>query len=332
MKNSIQNLAAVSILTITLSISPVSKERQEAMKQFYTNLPVLITGGCGFIGSHIAETLVNLGAKVTIVDNLATGSLDNIATFKDKVTFINKSIIDKEACLEATKNKKVIFHLAAFISVPESLENPQLCYETNVNGTLNLLEAARINGIERFVFSSSAAVYGNTEGICSEDDRTNPESPYGYSKRIGELYCQQYAKNFGLPTVMLRYFNVYGPRQNPNGQYAAVVAKFSNQMQHNLPITIFGDGKQTRDFVPVEKVAEANLLLGMLENNKIRGQIFNIGIGSSISLIELLDQLKQKFPGYTGAIQFAPARPGDLKYSAADCSKYFELDRVGGSA
>ncbi|PKN03301.1 hypothetical protein CVU75_02905, partial [Candidatus Dependentiae bacterium HGW-Dependentiae-1] len=269
--------------------------------------------------------LVSLGARVTIIDNLSTGSLENITPIRDKVTLITKSITDYPACLEATKNQKLVFHLAAFISVPESIAKPRLCYATNVDGMANILEAAKENHASRLIFSSSAAVYGLREGICKEDMPTAPLSPYGYSKLIGELYCQQYAQNYGFETVCMRYFNVHGPRQNPNGQYAAAVAKFTHQMAHNLPITIFGDGMQTRDFVPVSHVVEANLTLGMADKEKIVGQVFNVGTGSSVTLLELIAQLKEKFPTYSNEIKFVPARAGDVKYSSADCSKFTQV-------
>jgi nucleoside-diphosphate-sugar epimerase len=288
----------------------------------YNGLRVLITGGCGFIGSHLAHRLVELGAHVTILDDLSSGTLANIEAISHKVTVITKSITDYQACLEATKNIAVVFHLAAFISVPQSLENPTLCADININGTANMLEAARINNVERFVFSSSAAVYGRHEGVCVESMACHPESPYGYSKLIGELLCQQYAKNFSLNTVCLRYFNVYGERQNPHGQYAAVRATFKHRMLHNLPITIFGDGLQTRDFVPVEKVVDANLQLAMLDPHLMRGAAFNIATGHSISLLDLIDALRLEFPYYNAAISFAASRPGDVQHSAADCRKY----------
>ncbi len=315
----------LSVLSCTQTFC-LSQNRWTQMNTFYANKKVLVTGGCGFIGSHICEKLVELGAQVTILDDLSSGFEKNIQTFKHNVTFFHGTITDKAVCTELTKNKDIIFHLAALVSVPESIEHPQICHETNVNGIATLLEAARINNVSRFVFSSSSAVYGNHEGACSESTPCNPTSPYGFSKRIGELLCQQYAKSFGLHAVSLRYFNVWGPRQNPNGAYAAVIAKFSDLMADNKPLTIFGDGKQTRDFVPVAKVVEANLVLGMLADQKnVRGQIFNVATGKSINLFELIETLKKDFPSYSAAIQFAPARPGDIHDSSADCGKFMEV-------
>jgi len=320
---SIVCILTASSSIIFLSARPNVQERRiEKMKNFYHNLPVLVTGGAGFIGSHVVETLVKLGASVTVIDDLSSGNIKNLENIMSKIRFLNKSILDKDACLKATNGQEVIFHLAAFISVPESVEKPELCHQVNVDGIFNLLEAARINKVKKFVFSSSGAVYGATEEICREDMMPDPCSPYATSKVIGELYCKQYATNFGLNTVCLRYLNVFGERQNPNAAYAAVVAKFRYLMKQNKPLTIFGDGLQTRDFINASKVAEANLTVAMLDEKNMNGQIFNIGTGKSINLFELIDFLKEEFTDYTGKITFAPARAGDVKHSSADCSKY----------
>ncbi len=331
MKSIMYFLSIVFILTV--STAGALKHKLELpepikaqMRQFYKNKHVLVTGGCGFIGSHISEKLVEFGAHVSIMDNLSTGFLDNIKHIKDQVTFHNKSVVDAQACLDATEGQDVIFHLAAFISVPESLEKPKLCHEVNVDGIFNLLEGARINKVKRFVFSSSSAVYGPTEGPCSETTTTNPASPYGFSKLIGEYLCKQYALNFGVDAVILRYYNVCGPRQNPKGAYAAVVARFTAHLKENKPIVIFGDGLQTRDFVSVEQVAEANLLMGMLESNKVRGEIVNVATGHSINLLALVDLLKEKFPHSTSPITFGPERSaGEIRNSSADISKFKSL-------
>jgi nucleoside-diphosphate-sugar epimerase len=291
----------------------------------FANVPVLITGGCGFIGSHLAHALVNAGADVTIMDDLSTGFYDNIQDIADAITFIQASITDYDACLVATAEQQIVFHLAAFISVPESMINPTACHAINIIGTLNLLEAARCNNVERFVFSSSAAVYHWQEEICREDAICSPSSPYGYSKYIGEQCCKEYATVYGMTAVILRYFNVYGDHQNPNGAYAAVVAKFRERMSKNLPITIFGDGLQTRDFVPVKRIVAANMFVATAPADAVKAEIFNIATGHSINLFQLIDQLKQEFPNWHDDIRFAPERPGDIKHSRADCSKYQQL-------
>ena len=307
---------------LVASRNQLSQEEWMKLEQFYKNKPVLVTGGCGFIGSHLAEKLVELGAQVNILDNISTGSLHNIENIKDNVTLIEKDISDYDVCLQATRGQKIIFHQAAFVSVPGSMQDPAACHKTNIDGTFNLLEAARNNGAERFLFASSCSIYGDHEGICLEETNPNPISPYAISKVLGELYCKQFANNFGLPTVMLRYFNVYGSRQNPNGTYAAAVARFAYRMENNLPITINGDGTQTRDFVQVKQVVNANLMLGMLDAEKISGEIFNIASGKSLSIRNLITQMNNLFPNYNGSVEFGPSRPGDIKHSAADCSKY----------
>lgn len=294
------------------------------LKDFYNNLSVLVTGGAGFIGSHLAEKLVELGAKVTIIDNLSTGKITNLENIKQKLQFIQGDITDLKTCIKVTQNQKIIFHLAAFVSVPESIKNPNLCNDTNVTGTFNLLESAKLNNVEKLIFSSSSAVYGNKEGLCTEADSCNPTSIYGYSKLIGEIYCKQYFDFFNLKTICLRYFNVYGPRQNPNGEYAAAFAKFNDLMKNNKPITIFGDGKQTRDFINVNEVVNANLNLAMLEN-ELNGQAVNIASGTSITLLNLIEAIKQNFPKYSENIIFEPARFGDVKYSQASVKLYKEI-------
>lgn len=296
------------------------------LKNFYAGKKALVSGGCGFIGSHVAQSLVELGAQVTILDNLITGKEENISEFRNAVNFMEGSVADPNICLKATDGQEVIFHLAAFISVPQSTENPSLCFQSNVEGTSNMLESARLNNVSRFVFSSSASVYGTTQEPCSESTPTNPQSPYAWSKLIGEQLCKQYAqKPFGLKTISMRYFNVYGDRQNPHAAYAAAVAKFKYHMERNEPVTFFGDGMQTRDFVPVETVAETNLLLGMLEDRHLNGDVYNVATGQSINLFELFELLKNDYPEYNQEIKFAPARAGDVKHAIADCVKLKKL-------
>ena len=306
-------------------ISFLNERTHMNMKNFYQNKKVLVTGGCGFIGSHLTQKLVELGAKVTIIDDLSTGFASNIETIKDHVTFLQKNIIDSNVCDEAVAGNQIIFHLAAYTSVPGSIADPALCHRINVDGMFNLLNAARTHTIERFVFSSTSAIYGPRETPCIETDHRNPISPYGATKMMGELYCTQFMLNFNVPCVMLRYFNVYGPRQNPNSQYAAVVAKFLQQLENDKPITIFGDGTQTRDFVSVERVVEANLLMGMAPQEKVNGQVFNIGSGSSISILALAEKLKAQYPTYQKEIAFAPARSGDVMHTLSSVNKFKEI-------
>lgn len=292
---------------------------------FYKGKRVVVTGGAGFIGSHLVEKLVALKAHVTVIDNLRTGNVENLATVISDIAFINGDIRDKELCMKTLEGTDFVFHLAAQVSVPESMQNPDECFQINVAGTFNLLEAARINQIKRFVFSSSCAVYGAKDEPCEETMRCHPCSPYAYSKFIGEQLCQQYSRVFNVPTVVLRYFNVFGPRQNPHSEYAGVIAKFTENMKNNAPITIFGDGAQSRDFVPVEQIIEANLLLTLLPDTLCTGAPINIATGKSSSILELFEKLKSEYFEYQHQAHFAPARTGEIKHSKADCKRYREL-------
>lgn len=293
------------------------------VKAFYNNKKVLVTGGAGFIGSYIVEKLVKQGAIVTVLDNLSTG---NIANLKNVLPFINLmygDVTNKFTCLNATKHQEVVFHLAALISVEYSTKHPKTCHKINVEGTKHILEGCKKNKVKTCVLSSSAAVYGNRSDQCKETDTPNPESPYAQSKLDAEKLCKAYANEHGINTVSLRYFNVYGERQNPNGDYAAVVAKFTHNLKNNIPLTIFGDGKQTRDFIHVSKVAEANLNIAMLNN--LRGDVFNIASGKSIDLFQLIEQLEQETKTKRVDLVFKEKRPGDILHSLANCDKYKSL-------
>ena len=294
---------------------------------FYTNKQVLITGGAGFIGSHLTQELVNLGARVTVYDDLSTGKKENIASVRHAIRFVEGDIRDMATCLKTFKNCDIIFHLAAFISVPQPVEHPYACHDINVNGTSTVLEAARFNQIKHVVFSSSCAVYGNQETAVNEQTPCNPESPYAYSKWMGELYCQQYSKYLGLKSTSLRYFNVIGERQNPYGPYAGVYAKFNEAMQKNEPIIIYGDGTQSRDFIPVNEVVQANLLFGTSLPEFSHGQPINIATGQSQSVLNLYEQLTLMH-NYKRKPLFLPERPGDLKHSSADCSLYKKIQSL----
>ncbi len=326
-------IVALVFLTSLHAINPdrpvsLSNEASMKFKNFYENKSVLVTGACGFIGSHIAQHLVEWGARVKIIDDLSTGFASNIANFKDKVTFFKESIVDPAACDRAMAGTEIVFHTAAFVSVPGSVKDPESCHQKNVDGTFNLLQAARKHGVKRFVFSSTSSVYGIRDDVCFETDTDlQPISPYGATKLMGELYCKQFSLLFNVPCVMLRYFNVYGPRQDPHSAYAAAVAKFKYRMEHNEPIIIFGDGQQTRDFVHVQDVLEANLLVGMAPQELVNGQSYNIGTGKSISVLKLAENMKQNFPNYTAKLQFMPARNGDVRHTKMSAAKFRKLKK-----
>jgi UDP-glucose 4-epimerase len=291
------------------------------MSSFFNKKQALVTGGAGFIGSHLCRKLVEAGAQITVLDNLSTGSLNNLASIEDKITFIEGSVTDYATCLKATGGVAIVFHLAAFISVPQSFKDPLGCYETNITGTANLLEASRHHGVEHLLLSSSSAVYGTTEGVCDEETPCNPTSPYGFSKLMAEEYCRHYSSLFGLKTSCLRYFNVFGEGQSPQGDYAAVLAKFRHQLKNNLPMTIFGDGSQTRDFIPVEQVVEANMALAQLPGH---GEAYNVASGASISLKELVQRLREEYPLSTSTLEFKSPREGDIKHSSASIARYLK--------
>jgi nucleoside-diphosphate-sugar epimerase len=291
----------------------------------YRNQTILVTGGAGFIGSHLVEALVHAGAHVTVLDNFSSGSLDNLKAVQDKITIINESVTDLDSCLKASQGKAFIFHLAAMVSVPESLSNPLACHAVNTTGTATILEAARINAVPTLVFASSSAVYGPVSGLCHEKLACNPASPYGYSKYMGEFLCKQYAELYNIKTIAVRYFNVYGNRQSVQGPYAGVVAQFKNRMTLGQPITIFGDGCQRRDFIPVADVVNATLFVALMPTADVHGEVFNIATGTSITINDLFKLLRSEFPDYTLNPFYAPARAGDIYSSQADCSKYQRL-------
>lgn len=278
----------------------------------------LITGGAGFIGSHIAHLLVKNGQKVVIFDNLSTGDLKNIEDIKKNITFIQGSTTSKTDINNLPSNIDYILHLAAQISVPQSVENPEETFFINTQGTVNILEFAKSIKAKKVVLSSSAAIYGDkTLPPCKESASPACQSPYALSKLQGEELLRIYNSLYNLPTVCLRYFNVFGPRQNPNSAYAAVIAKFVDCFVRKQPLTIFGDGKQTRDFIFVEDIARANVFAAL---NLGKGEVYNIAIGEHHNLLELIDILSKLF-GYKPEIIFKPARAGDIKESYADITK-----------
>jgi UDP-glucose 4-epimerase len=293
------------------------------LKEFYTGKKVLVTGGAGFIGSHLVEKLVELEAKVTVLDNFTTGFMNNLRNVLPYISVQYADITSPYSTLQGTIGKEVVFHLAAFISVPNSIKYPDRCKLINELGLANTLNSSIKNGVKSFVFSSSAAVYGNKETICHEDDIPNPQSPYAASKLTGEILCRETSVEKSMATTALRYFNVYGERQNPNGDYAAVVAKFTNCLKTSTPITIYGDGKQTRDFIPVSKVVDANLMAGTQLHHA--GEIINVASGSSITLLDLITQLEKELDIKQAGIHYKPTRDGDIKNSAASNQKLQQL-------
>jgi UDP-glucose 4-epimerase len=281
----------------------------------------LITGGAGFIGSHIANTLLNTGKEVRIFDNFSSGKRENLAGLD--VEIIEGDLRNDDDINKAVKNIDIIFHEAAFVSVPESMEKPQECLDINVSGTSKLFESARRSGVKRVVVASSAAVYGDSEAYpLSEDTPLQQLSPYAVSKRIDEMYAELFTNQFGLEVVALRYFNVYGPRQRPDSMYAAAVPIFIRRMLDDKPITVFGDGGQTRDLVNVKDVVQANLLAS--EHPKAPGQIFNVCTGVETKLLDLLDILYKIFPNAPKHVHAEP-RAGDIYRSIGTPKKIMEM-------
>lgn len=278
----------------------------------------LVTGGAGFIGSHLVKELVRQGQKVVVLDNLSGGKLENLATVQDKIHFIKGDICDYSDVLDACDGIDYVLHHAALISVAESMEKPQETAEINVQGTVNVLEASRTCGVKRVVFASSAAVYGTRPELpYTEQTPIDCQSPYAWSKQAGAELCQLYTQAYGLEAVALRYFNVFGTGQNPNSAYAAVIAKFMQLAAEDKPLGIDWDGLQSRDFVNVEDVVQANLLAA---TKGVPGEIYNVASGRTYTLLDLADTI-EKVAGKKLARISRPKRPGDVHESSADISK-----------
>lgn len=287
---------------------------------FVDSMRFIITGGAGFIGSHIAEHLVNEGREVIVVDNLSTGDISNIRTFIDKINFIEGDILNLSLLNKTTKEGDYILHLAALPSVTRSVENPYLTNKVNIEGTLNVLMAARDKKAKRVVFASSSSIYGDSEALPKAESMCpNPKSPYALSKLAGEYYCKLFYKLYGVETVCLRYFNVFGPRQNPDSQYSAAIPKFINQILNNERPVVFGDGKQTRDFTYVSNVVNANMLALKSGKNSI-GETINIACGKRVSLLEIIQIINASLQKNILPL-FKEARKGDVKHSLADINK-----------
>lgn len=279
----------------------------------------LVTGGAGFIGSHIAEALVKRGEQVRVLDNLMTGNRENLAHLAGKLEFIEADIRDVAVTRQAMEGVNIVYHEAAIPSVPRSVAEPQLNHDANVNGTFNVLMTARDAGVSRVIFAASSSAYGDTEVLPkTETMLPNPLSPYAAAKLVGELYCQTFTRVYGLETVALRYFNVFGPRQDPTSPYSGVISKFVTALLNNEAPTIFGDGEQSRDFTYVANVVDANLRAA--EAPDAVGQVMNLGIGQRITLNQLFEEL-QKIIGTNLKPNYHETRAGDVRHSLADISR-----------
>lgn len=282
----------------------------------------LVTGGAGFIGSNICEALLEMGYTVRCMDNLSTGHIENIQPFmsNERFTFIQDDIRDLDACLKATEGVTYVLNEAAWGSVPRSIEMPLLYEEINIRGTLNMMEASRQNGVKKFVYASSSSVYGDSTVLPKKEGQEgNVLSPYAFTKRADEEYGKLYKNLYGLDTYGLRYFNVFGRRQDPNGAYAAVIPKFLKQLLNGETPTINGDGKQSRDFTYVENVVEGNLR-ACLASSEAAGEAYNIGAGGREYLIDVYHHLTDAL-GLDIEPIYGPPRKGDIRDSNADISK-----------
>jgi UDP-N-acetylglucosamine 4-epimerase len=282
----------------------------------------LVTGGAGFIGSNICEVLLEMGYTVRCMDNLSTGHIENIQPFMEnpKFTFIQEDIRDLDSCMKATEGVDYVLNEAAWGSVPRSIEMPLLYEEINIRGTLNMMEASRQNGVKKFVYASSSSVYGDSTVLPKKEGQEgNVLSPYALTKKTDEEYGKLYKSLYGLDTYGLRYFNVFGRRQDPNGAYAAVIPKFLRQLMNGETPTINGDGQQSRDFTYVDNVIEGNLR-ACLASSEAAGEAYNIGAGGREFLIDVYHHLTDAL-GMDVEPIFGPPRKGDIRDSNADISK-----------
>jgi UDP-glucose 4-epimerase len=283
----------------------------------------LVTGGAGFIGSHIVETLVKKGEGVKVLDNFATGKRENIAPFLGDIELVEGDLRNPDDVRKAAEGVQVVLHQGALPSVPKSVEDPVGSNESNITGTLNVLIASRDAGVKRVVYAASSSAYGDSPTLPKEETmKPAPLSPYAIQKYVGELYCANFYDLYGLETVSLRYFNVFGPRQDPTSQYAAVIPKFITALAEGKPPTIYGDGEQSRDFTYVENVVQANLLAAEAEG--VAGEMMNFACGRRYTLNELLGQLQSLMQTDIKPIYTDP-RPGDVKHSVADIQKSQKL-------
>jgi nucleoside-diphosphate-sugar epimerase len=283
----------------------------------------LVTGGAGFIGSHLARRLLGDGHEVRVLDNFSTGNRANLAPIADEIEIVEGDIQSYERAHNAVRDCEVVFHEAALPSVPRSIQDPLTSTAVNVIGTLNLLLASRDSGVRRVVYASSSSIYGADPTLPKREDRApRPISPYAVAKLASEGYCRSFSQVYALETVALRYFNVFGPGQDPHSQYAAVIPKFITALMREEAPVVFGDGEQSRDFTYIDNVVDANLLAADAEGAS--GEAFNIACGDRISLNHLLEELRGIIGVGTEAIHLDP-RPGDVPHSLADIGKAEEI-------
>jgi UDP-glucose 4-epimerase len=278
----------------------------------------LVTGGAGFIGSHLVEALCRRGDEVRVLDNFSTGRRENLAGLEQSITLIEADLNDRSALEEAVKGVELVFHLAALPSVPRSVADPVGANRANVDATVGLLWQARQAGVRRVVYAASSSAYGNNPHFPRDETAVpDPISPYAASKLAGEFYCHAFWECYGLETVSLRHFNVFGPRQDPTSQYAAAIPIFITAMVEDRPPTVFGDGEQSRDFTYVENTVQANLLAA--EAPEACGRVFNVGTGCAVTVNDVIAAINRILGKEVRAL-FAPPRPGDVRHSLADIS------------
>ena len=280
----------------------------------------LVTGGAGFIGSHLASGLIERGARVRVIDNLSTGYQANIDEIDGDIDFVQANITDRQALSRALEDVEIVFHEAAIPSVPRSVNSPEETHEASVEGTFSLLLAARDRKVRRVVYAASSSAYGDQpESPKRENMRPDPLSPYAVAKLVGEYYCQVFTRSYGLETVSLRYFNVFGPRQDPGSEYSGVISRFIKALKSGESPTIYGDGEQSRDFTYISNVLDANLRAA--ESSAAVGKVINIGNGKSVTINKLLNTLKD-LSGHTEiSAEYLPPRLGDVRDSLADISQ-----------
>ena len=278
----------------------------------------LVTGGAGFIGSHIVHRLQREGAKVRVVDNLSTGKKERLRDIDSSIELIEDDLTDRRVCDRAVQDVEYVLHQAAVPSVQRSIQDPLETNRANVIGTLNLLESCRQHGVRRLVYAASSSAYGDTQVLPKKEDMApNPLSPYALQKFIGERYCKLYSDLYGLETVSLRYFNVFGPSQDPWSEYSAVIPKFTTRLQNRQPLVVFGDGEQSRDFTYVDNVVEANILA--IKAQRTAGAVINVGCGEGLTLNRLIRFLEEILH-VQAVVDYEPPRRGDVRHSLADIS------------